>query len=141
MTHRSFNKRTGFDKKIDRLRAKGAELSILSNPNTTQEERKFALQSLKEARDQQQPPSAYVADKLYQLPNQVDQSRPSIEDEMIQQVTKAYGYDTFALGFQHISDIPWGSQPGEGRASRLLSPNELRDHVFSWRPVSKGANP
>ncbi len=70
MTRRSFNKRTGFDKKIDRLRAKGAELSILSNPNTTQEERKFALQSLKEAREQQQPPSAYMADRHYQLPNQ-----------------------------------------------------------------------
>ena len=131
MTRRSFNKRSSFDKKIDRLRAKGAELSILSNPNTTQEERKFALQSLKEAREQQQPSSAYIADTMYQLPNQVDQSRPSVEQDMNRQVNQAYGYDTFAPGYQQFTDTEVTTDP------RVLSKWNISNYDYSGERAAR----
>ena len=41
---------------------------------------------------------------------------------------------------QNIICISRGSPLGESRAARLLSPNELRDQLFSWRPVRRGAS-
>ncbi len=111
MTRRSFNRGSGFDRKINNLRRKGRELSVLSNPTSTQEERKFALQTLKESRERQQPPSAYMADNLYQLPNQVDQSRPSVEEDMNRQVNSAHGYPTFAPGYQQFTNAEVTTDP------------------------------
>ena len=95
--------------KVDRLRAKSRELRTLSDPQSTQEERHLALESL-DAMKRQRADYAYRNDDngMNFMP---DQSRPSVEDDMNRRVTNKYGHEVYAPGYQEFSDVKYRNTP------------------------------
>jgi hypothetical protein len=101
--------RNSFNNKVDRIRRKGRQLSVMADPNSSQSERKQALRELKE--DRQRPASAYAVDAMNGLPNQIDPGRPSIEDDMTRRVTNKYGYPVFSGGYEAYSSAEVRTAP------------------------------
>ena len=86
------------------------DYKVLSDPNSSQKERRQALKNLEAKRGKknlnenirQRPLSAY-SNAQQGLHATVDPSRPTIEDEMRQQTDSAHGYEVFSPGFQQFS--------------------------------------
>ena len=108
------------DRKINRILAKSQEYKTLLDEQSSQEDRRMALESL-DAKRRQQPPSAY-ANSENGVNIRLDSSRKTIEQDTNERPTTQYGHQVFAGGYQKFSDVEATADPKLFLLGRIMGP-------------------